>query len=207
MLFQCVKMTKSIIPAIYCKPDDQAEWRNILQLMCYFRQALACSMCGKIVSDPYTPVQEPCHCICASCRNSSTQLGRHSCATCRNAFQDANGDGFKLNSDLKYSAVIFEKLCKLLADKQMEHKWSNLQVSTQNGPITFSQLVREGSCSNGIVDVQDLGDKFRKRIKEKEHHCRCGSGARKHQDGRAPGNLTCLGQRCACYRKSKCQMY
>lgn len=200
MLFQCVKMTKSIIPAIYCKPDDQGEWRNILQLMYHLRQALACSICGQLVTDPYTPVQEPCHCICANCRTGNTQM-RYSCVTCRHALQ-ANGNGFEFNHDLKFSAVSFEKLCKLLADKDMEHKWSNLQVSTQNGPITFGQLIQEGYCSSRVVDEQNLSEKFRKRVKEKEHHCRCGSGAKKG-DGRAPGNLTCLGQRCACYRKGK----
>lgn len=200
MLFQCVKMTKSIIPAIYKKPDEEGEWRNILQLMYHLRQALACSICGKLVSDPYTPVQGPCHCVCANCRNGNTPL-RHNCVTCRHAFQ-ANGDGFEVNIDLMYSAVSFEKICKLLADKQIELKWSNLQVDTQNGSITFGQLIQEGCCSRGIVNSQNLGEKFRKRVKEKEHHCRCGSGAKKHE-GRQPGNLTCLGQRCACYGKGK----
>lgn len=201
MLFQYVKMTKSIIHAISHKPDDQAEWRNILQLMYHLRQALACSMCGKLVPDPYTPVQEPCHCICASCRDGPAQM-RYNCITCRQAFEAGSEDGFEINSNLNYTAVGFVKLCKLLVAKDIVHKWSNLQVATTNGPITFGQLIQEGYNSDGFVNNQNLGDKFRKRVKEKEHHCRCGSGA-KRNEGRAPGNLTCLGQRCACYRKGK----
>lgn len=193
-------MTKCIIDAISNKPDDQAEWRNILQLVYHLRQALACSMCGKLVSDPYTPVQEPCHCVCAGCRKGNSQV-RLNCATCRNAFQSSE-DGFEVNSDLNHTAVGFVKLCKLLVAKEMVEKWSNLQVSTQNGPITFGQLIQEGYNSDSIVNGQNLGDKFRKKAKQKEHHCRCGSGAKKN-DGRGPGNLTCLGQRCACYKEGK----
>jgi len=204
MLFQYVKLTKSIIHAISHKPDDEAEWCNILQLMYHLRQALACSICGKLVSEPYTPVQEPCHCVCASCRNGNTQ-SKHGCITCKHASQAGDENGFEINSNLSYTAVGFVKLCKLLVAKDIVHKWSTLQVSTQNGPITFGQLIEEGYSSDGGQNSQNLGDKFRKRVKEKEHHCRCGSGAKKN-DGRVSGNLTCLGQRCACYRKGKCSV-
>lgn len=201
MLFQYVKMTKSIIHAISNELDDEGVWKDISQLMYHLRLALACSMCGKLVSDPHTPIQEPCHCICSNCRNGNTQL-RHNCATCRHAFQLGSDDGFEINSDWNYTAVGFVKSCKLLVDNPMMHKWSNLPVITQNGPITFGQLIQEGYSSDNMVNASSLGEKFRKRVKEKEHHCRCGSGAKKN-DGRAPGNLTCLGQRCACYRKGK----
>lgn len=201
MLFQFVKLTKSILNAISNKPDDQAEWRNILQLMYHLRQALACSICGKLVLSPYTPTKEPCHCICSECKDQGLQM-RYNCVTCRDAFQSDSESGFEVNSNLNYTAAGFVTLCKLLIDKQMDHKWSTLQVSTQNGPITFQQLVQEGYCTEKMASAQNLGEKFRKRVKEKEHHCRCGSTA-KRNDGRAPSNLTCLGQRCACYRMSK----
>lgn len=214
-LMQFVHMAKSLIVGIYDKPDDEKEWRNISKLMGYFRQALACTMCGKIVSDPYTPVQEPCHCICANCRND-TQLGKNShCPVCRNAFQDASGGGFMLDSDLKFSAHMFRILCKLLADKQMEHKWSSLPVPTPNGDVAFGQLIQEGCCSNSILNVQNLGEKYSKRSKEKEHSCRCGS-TRKNDEkndekndkkndkkNNQAGILTCRGQRCTCYKERK----
>lgn len=200
MLFQFAKLTKSIINAISHKPDDQAEWRNIMQLMYHLRQALACSICGKLVLRPYTPVREPCHCICAECREQGPQM-RYNCATCRNAFQSNSESGFEANSNLNNTADGFVLLCKLLIDKQMDHKWSTLEVSTPNGAITFQQLVQEGYCKEKMVSAQDLGDKFRKKVREKEHHCRC--GVHKRNDDRAPSNLTCLGQRCACYRMSK----
>lgn len=202
MILQFANMTKSIMHAITNKPDDQAEWGNILQLMYHLRQALACSMCGKLVSDPYTPILEPCHCVCAACRDGKAPQLRHNCSICRQAFEIGGDGGFEINSNLNYTATGFVTMCKLLVAKEMLYKWSNLQVSTQNGPITFGQLIQEGYSSDSIVNNQNLSDKFRKRTKEKEHHCRCGSGAKKN-DGRTPGNLTCLGQRCACYRKSK----
>jgi len=202
MLFQYVKMTKSIMHAISDKPDDQAEWRNILQLMYHMRQALACAMCGKLVSEPYTPVREPCHCVCSNCRSKDNSQMSYNCATCRQAFQNASQNGFELNSDLNNTAVGFVKLCKLLVAKEMVQKWSNLQVSTQTGPITFCEIIQEGYNTDELLDCQSLSEKFRKKVKQKEHHCRCGSGAKKN-DGRGPGNLTCLGQRCACYKESK----
>lgn len=199
-------MTKSILHAISEKPDDQAEWCNILQLMYHLRQALACSLCGKLVSEPYTPVQEPCHCICSSCRNENTQ-SRHNCVTCRNALENNSQYGFELNTTLNFTASGFVALCKLLVAKDMLHKWSNLQVSTQNGPITFEQLIQEGYSSDSKANGQNLSEKFRKRVKKKEHRCRCGSGAKRNKsetEGQALGCMTCLNQRCACYKESKC---
>lgn len=200
ILFQYVKMTKTIIHAISNKPDDECEWRNIFQLMYHMRQALACSQCGQLVSEPYTPTQDQCHCVCASCRNENAP-SHYTCMSCARAFQ-ASQNGFELNSDLNHTAVGFVKLCKLLVAKEMVQKWSDLEVGTHNGPITFCQLIQEGCNSDGLANCPNLGDKFRKKIKQKEHHCRCGSGAKK-MDGRGPGNLTCLGQRCACYKEGK----
>ena len=126
----------------------------------------------------------------------------YNCATCKHAFQNASQNGFELDSNLNSTAVGLVKLCKLLIAKEMVQKWSNLQVSTQTGPITFCQLIQEGYSSDNIADRQSLSEKFRKKVKQKEHHCRCGSGAKKNE-GRGPGNLTCLGQRCACYKEGK----
>lgn len=212
MLFIYTNTTKSIMRAIDCKPDDQAEWQNILQKMCNLRQALACSICGKFVSNPFTPVKEACHCVCADCHNSivgNTQqqlLIHNNCLNCRNAFLMKNdkgiGNGFEANRDVNHIATGFIYLCKILMTKDIVNKFSTLQVSTQNGPITFGQLIQEGSSSEDLENEQNLGIKFRKRIKEKEHHCRCGSGSKKF-NGKVPGNLTCIGQRCACYKDGK----
>lgn len=147
--------------AISNKPDDQAEWRNILQLMFHLRKALACSSCGSLVS------------------------------TCR----EIHGDGFEVDTNLRHTLVGFSQMCKYIVAKDMVHKWSNLRVSTEDESITFGQLIQEGYNSESSVNGQNLGHKFIRRVKEKEHHCRCG--------GKASGNLTCLGQRCACYRKGK----
>lgn len=125
----------------------------------------------------------------------------YNCVTCKQAFQ-ASHNGFELNSDLNFIAAGFVNLCKHLEAKGMVSKWSSLQVSSINGPITFLQLIQEGYSAEGLVDCQSLGDKFRKKVKQKEHHCRCGSGAKKNE-GRRPGDLTCLGQRCACYKEGK----
>lgn len=197
MIFRFVKMTESIVTALK-KPDDQAEWRNVLQLMCHMRQALACSICGRLVSDPHTPVQEPCHCVCSSCRDANAPMS-YNCITCRHA--QASQDGFKSNSDLNHAAVGFAIFCKLIYEKQMVSRCSNLHVTTPNGPITFSQLILEGRDANSIANGHCLSDRFKKtKVKQKRKPCRCGSG--KNNNGR-PGNLTCLGQRCTCYKEGK----
>lgn len=200
MLFQHGKMTKSIMTAVSEKPDDVSEWRNILQLMYHLRQTLACCVCGRLVLKLYTPVQEPCHWVCSNCHHNSTQI-KHNCITCREALR-GDGGGFIISSELKNFGSSFVTTCRYLVSTEIVHKWFNLEVITQNGPVTFGQLIDEGRNPDGIVSSQSLGDKFRKRVKQKEHHCRCGSGAKKNE-GRGPGNLTCLGQRCACYKEGK----
>lgn len=197
MLFKFVKMTESVFNALK-KPDDQAEWRNILELMYHMRQALACAVCGRLVSDPYTPAQESCHCVCSSCRESNAPMS-YNCSTCRHA--QASQDGFISNSDLNHTVVGFVQLCKFIYVKEMVQRWSNLHVSTINGPITFSQLILEGKDADNIDDRPCLSDQFKKaKAKQKRKPCRCGSG--KNNNGK-PGNLTCLGQRCTCYKEGK----
>lgn len=177
MLFQFVKMTESIIDALK-KPDDQAEWRNILQLMYHMRQALACASCGKFVSDPHTSIRESCQSVCSTCR--------------------ASQDGFQFNSDLNYTKIGFVKLCKYLYVKEMVRRWSDLQVTTRNGPITFSQIILEGKDADNTDERNCLSDRFKKaKIQQKRKPCRCGSG--KNNNGR----LSCLGQRCTCYREKR----
>lgn len=184
---------------VILQPDDVAEWKNIAQLMYHLRLALTCSMCGNLVSRPYTPLQEPCHCVCEDCRNENTSRLQNNCVTCRHAFQN---NGFESNSNLDNTTRCFATICRLLVAKEEAHKWFELVVDTQNGPITFGELIEEGCNSSNAVNGHNLSDKFRKRVKEKEHHCRCGSGAKK-SDGKSSGALTCLGQRCACYKQRK----
>lgn len=180
------------------RPDDQKEWGNILQLMYHMRQALACAICGKLVSEPHTPVQESCHCVCSTCYVGSVTMS-YNCITCRHA--QASQDGFKLNSELNHTAVNFVIFCKLLFVKGMVQRWSNLTVTSPNGPITFSQLILEGKDAGSVTNGHCLGDSFKKvKVKQKRKPCRCGSG--KNNNGR-PGNLTCLGQRCTCYKEGK----
>lgn len=201
VIFQFVKLSKSIFHGLYEKPNDQLEWCNISHLMCHLRQGLACSMCGQLLIRPYTPLKENCHCICLACRNGGNQP-RYNCSTCRDAFQVGPENSFEENINLKYTSSCFVKLCKLIFEKNMLEKWAHLHVDTQNGVVSFGELVREGYDLANSTDNQHLGDRFRKKYKEKEHHCRCGSGA-KRSEGKAPGNLTCLGQRCACYKEGK----
>lgn len=206
--FQFINMTRSIFNAISNKPDDKPEWINILQLMCHLRDALSCTICGRLVSNPHTPIhtnREPCgHGVCANCRNEDITQIRHNCITCRDAFQatQEGGDGFEPNRELNSMALGFIDLCDLLVKKGIAHKWPDEQVDAQNGPITFGLLLQEDHSSDSIGSGPNLGDKFRKKVREKEHHCRCGSGARK-SNGKKSGELTCRGQRCACYRLSK----
>ena len=195
MMFQYVKLSDSITNALN-RPDDQAEWRNIFQLMYHMRQALACAMCGKLVSNPYTPVRDSCHCVCATCREGNLPMS-YNCVTCRHA--QASQDGFIENSEFNYTAVGFAKFCKLLYVKGMVQRWSNLTVPSQSGPLTFAELILEGKDAGYAASEHCLGESFKKaKVKQKRRPCRCGSGK-----SNRPGNLTCLGQRCACYKEGK----
>lgn len=202
MIFQFFKMVRRIMTAIKDKQEDEAEWKYIFQLMYHFRQSLACSICGRWALKYFKP-KPACHWVCDVCYNNrSTQQAHVTCINCRNAFNSANGTGFEVSVDLDEISLVFAKSCKLLVAHKIDVKWSNLGESTPNGLLKFGELIQEGCCLKENSSSLDLGDKFRKRVKQKEHHCRCGSGAKK-SEGRGPGSLTCLGQRCACYKESK----
>lgn len=197
MVFQFCKLARSVGVALE-KPDDQAEWRNTFQLMYHMRQGLACAMCGKLVTNPHTPENESCHAVCSSCYVGNAQMS-YNCSTCRHA--QASQDGFKSNSQLEKIVKSFILYCRLISDKGMVQKWSNLTVTSQMGPVTFSQLILEGKDADGIANEHCLNESFKKtKVKQKRKPCRCGSG--KNNNGR-PGNLTCLGQRCTCYKEGK----
>lgn len=203
IIFQFTKLCHTILNGIYEKPDDRAQWVNILELLYHLRQELACSMCGQLPLRYYT-TKEDCHYVCLNCRNGHA-LPTNSCKTCREAFADNREVSFEECSKLRDTAKILVNMCQLIMEKKILDRWSNLQVGTQDIQVTLAQLVNEFlhvSSMDG-QPKEHLGHKFiRKKHKERQHFCRCGSG-NKRIDGKSTGNLTCLGQRCACYKEGK----
>lgn len=201
MLFQYAKLSKCVFSAIADKPDEQAEWTNILQLMIHLRQALACTTCGELVVTPYIPIDDSCHCYCQNCHLLPDYVT--TCQTCKRAFENQSKklDGFTVYNNLTYLVDGFIKLRKVLCAKHMNSKWSTLYVTTQNAIVSFSELVSEGSEESD--SSTSLGDRFRKKTKDKlrEHHCRCGSSKKSTNNGTR--NNTCLETRCRCYKQGK----
>lgn len=194
VLYQYLNLTKTVIFAIPNKPDDQIEWSNILKLMFHLRQVLSCSSCSKLLIDPCSPINQPCHSLCGECRRSN-QI-HLDCPNCRNAkkLDYQSMDRFRPDSNLNFLVQGFINLSKFLIAKGMVSKWSSLRIVSSNKSISFDMLTSDGLPVNGIKGVAELGEtETRKKIKEKEHLCRC----------KAPGNLTCRGQRCQCYSEGK----
>lgn len=97
-----------------------------------------------------------------------------------NCTKEVNGD--TINS--------IKQQIKLVASfllQQMSPRWSEFEIKTQRGMITFKRLM-EMIVNSESIEAED---------KPKVYSCRCGHNCK------TEGNLTCLGQRCTCYKEGK----
>lgn len=200
IVFRSVNLNRFILNGLYNNPDDETVWQNILQLMYLMRQSLACRNCGKLLLSPYTPTVENCHKICIACKSNKNKF-EYSCNSCKSALASPDRDSsFVECTNYRLAAECLVQFCKLIKDTMKldeTHKWSKLRHTTQNNQyITLPQLVQQISDYPNSPDPAHSGNHTEEKVVIKKG-CRCGSGPKKG------GKLTCIGQRCACYKNGK----
>lgn len=200
IVFRSVNLNKYILNGLYNNPDDETVWQNILQLMYLLRQSLSCKNCRKLLLKPYTPTVENCHRICMECKISNIKLD-YTCNSCKLALSCPDKESsFVECTNYRLAAECLVKFCRLIKDTMKldeSHKWSKLRYGTQNDhSTTLPQLVQQIADYPNSPNPFHLGNSSEEKITIKKG-CRCGSGPKKG------GKLTCIGQRCACYKNGK----
>nr|XP_061798036.1 E3 ubiquitin-protein ligase MSL2-like [Nerophis lumbriciformis] len=93
---------------LQCDPRQPHTFSDMYTLMPFFRQSLACLVCGELVRDPWSAPHPGCpHHVCLGCRGQ--KVGRAACGRCRDAA------GFQEDKQLSLLVQLYRKLCVYVA--------------------------------------------------------------------------------------------
>ncbi|KAJ3613483.1 hypothetical protein NHX12_019732 [Muraenolepis orangiensis] len=88
-----------------CDPRSPHTFREMYKLLPFFRQSLACLVCGKLLQDPIAPTHSECqHYVCSGCKGQKMQM-KPLCSWCRDY------SCFQENQQLSLLVQCYRKLC------------------------------------------------------------------------------------------------
>ncbi|OCT81166.1 E3 ubiquitin-protein ligase MSL2 isoform X1 [Xenopus laevis] len=89
-------------------PGDPQASAEICKMLPYFRQALSCCVCGKLLEDPIAPINSTCqHYVCKPCKGKKMMM-KPSCSWCKDYEQ------FEENKQLSILVNCYKKLCEYI---------------------------------------------------------------------------------------------
>ncbi|XP_077395873.1 E3 ubiquitin-protein ligase MSL2a isoform X2 [Festucalex cinctus] len=95
---------------LQCDPRQPHTFSDMYTLLPFFRQSLACLVCGELVRDPVSAPHPGCpHHVCLGCRGQKTASGRAACGRCRDAA------GLQEDKQLSLLVRLYRKLCVYVA--------------------------------------------------------------------------------------------
>ncbi|XP_003962451.1 E3 ubiquitin-protein ligase MSL2-like [Takifugu rubripes] len=90
---------------LQCDPRKPHTFSDMYTLLPFFRQSLACLVCGKLLQDPVSPTHPECeHYVCSGCKGQKMQI-RTSCSRCKDY------SSFQENKQLSLLVQSYRKLC------------------------------------------------------------------------------------------------
>nr|XP_057912404.1 E3 ubiquitin-protein ligase MSL2-like [Doryrhamphus excisus] len=90
---------------LQCDPRQPHTFSDMYTLLPFFRQSLACLVCGKLLQDPISQTHPECqHYVCLGCKGQKMQI-RPSCSRCKDY------SGFQENKQLSLLVQLYRKLC------------------------------------------------------------------------------------------------
>ena len=122
---------------IQANAQEQSSWSDLYRLLPYLRQSLSCTVCDKLLIEPYTPADGTCqHHVCKSCRGGKKRL-KPSCVWCKSYA------GYVENVQLRILLQCYKKLCEYLASSVI---YRNLtQIASGGGTTGLLEIVEEGA--------------------------------------------------------------
>ncbi|TRZ00925.1 hypothetical protein DNTS_021451 [Danionella cerebrum] len=119
---------------LQCDPGDPQALAEIYKLLPFFRQSLACLVCGNLLQDPIAPTNSSCqHYVCKLCKGKKMMM-KPSCSWCKDYEQ------FEENKQLCILVDCYKKLCEYIVDSPLSQHIS----STVEGSPDFISLLNEG---------------------------------------------------------------
>lgn len=90
---------------LQCDPRKPHTFAEMYKLLPFFRQSLACLVCGKLLQDPISTTHPECqHYVCLGCKGQKMQI-RLSCGRCKDY------SCFQENKQLSLLVQCYRKLC------------------------------------------------------------------------------------------------
>lgn len=118
---------------IQADPANKDTWQDIFRILPMLRNSLSCTVCEKLVDDPYTPDETSCqHHVCKVCRGGIKSL-RPSCSWCKDYTK------YSENPQLKILLENYRKLCSYLKVTQLY----NLLVSNKEYGQDVMDMIKE----------------------------------------------------------------
>ncbi|KAM8833344.1 E3 ubiquitin-protein ligase MSL2-like [Synchiropus picturatus] len=90
---------------LQCDPRQPHTFSDMYSLLPFFRQSLACLVCGKLLQDPISTTHPECeHYVCLACKGQKMRI-RTSCNRCKDY------SSFQENKQLSLLVQCYRKLC------------------------------------------------------------------------------------------------
>ncbi|KAM3871500.1 E3 ubiquitin-protein ligase MSL2-like [Diretmus argenteus] len=90
---------------LQCDPRQPHTFAEMYKLLPFFRQSLACLVCGKLLQDPIAPTNSMCqHYVCFGCKGQKMQM-KPSCSWCKDY------SCFQENRQLSLLVQCYRRLC------------------------------------------------------------------------------------------------
>ncbi|KAI3367543.1 hypothetical protein L3Q82_026392 [Scortum barcoo] len=131
---------------LQCDPRQPHTFADMYTLLPFFRQSLACLVCGKLLKDPISPTHAECqHYVCLGCKGQKMQI-RPSCSRCKDY------SCFQENKQLSLLVQCYRKLCLYVTHSPM----LQLISSHVGGSSEVMALLEEVLMSHGEeMDTDD----------------------------------------------------
>lgn len=119
-----------------CDAGSSQPFTEINRLLPFFRQSLACCVCGNLLQDPIAPTNSTCqHYVCKACKGKKMMM-KPSCSWCKDY------DLFEENKQLSILVNCYRKLCEYITHSPLgEHLFK-----THDGTSDILPLLEEGLC-------------------------------------------------------------
>ncbi|XP_053629053.1 E3 ubiquitin-protein ligase MSL2-like [Cherax quadricarinatus] len=116
-------------------PENRDSWTELYKLLPYLRQSLSCTVCGKLLSEPYTPTETSCqHHVCRKCLGGKKRL-KPSCSWCKDYSMYVD------NVQIKLVLQCYRKLCEYIKFTPIYCKLCS--IYSNGGQFSLTDMIEE----------------------------------------------------------------
>jgi len=149
---------------IQADPANDNTWLDIFRFLPMLRNSLSCTVCEKLLEDPYTPDESSCqHHVCKVCRGGVKSL-RPSCSWCKDYAK------YSENPQLKILLQNYKRLCSyikvtelyklLVSDKECGQEMMDMIKESEGGVVETLLSQGQGNTSRCANSCHSSSAKF-----------------------------------------------